>query len=145
MNSKDSSVNETHLAFLQSIIDRMGQNSFHAKEWCVTVVSALVAFYLSQDSRSVRPIAAITAGAVAVLFAVVDAYYLHLERGYRFLYKVVANLVEDETAQPYSMSRPKRMKGFKPLLKALFSISTGLFYLAVIVGIVCLYIFTEVV
>ena len=87
MNSKDSSVNETHLAFLQSIIDRMGQNSFHAKEWCVTVVSALVAFYLSQDSRSVRPVAAITASAVTALFAMVDAYYLYLERGYRFLYQ----------------------------------------------------------
>lgn len=145
MPMSDKTINETHLSFLQSIIDRMGQNSFHAKEWCVTVISALVAFYLAQDSLAVRPIVVVTAGVVAFLFAVVDAYYLHLERGYRYLYKVVAHLIDGETVPPYSMGRPKKMKGFKPFLKALFSISTGLFYFAIIVGVVCLYIFTVVV
>ena len=141
----EKKVNETQLGFIQAIIDRMGQNSFHAKEWCVTVISALVAFYLTQVALSVRPIIVITAGVVAVLFAVVDAYYLHLERGYRYLYKVAAHLIKDDSVKPYSMSRPKQVKGFKNFMKALLSISTGLFYFVIVVGIVCLYIFTSLV
>ena len=142
--NEETKINETHLGFIQSVVDRMGQNSFHAKEWCVTVISALVAFYLTQDAENVRPVIVITAGVVAFLFAVVDAYYLHLERGYRYLYKVAAHILEDKNVRDYSMSRPKKMKGAWPFLKELFSISTGLFYLAIIGGIVCLYIFTEV-
>lgn len=138
---EEKKVNEAHLGFIQALIDRMGQNSFHAKEWCVTVVSALVAFYLTRDSKEVRPVVVIAAIVVSLLFCMVDAYYLHLERGYRYLYKVAANIEEDESVKPYSMSRPKKKKGFRNFLKCLFSLSTGLFYLAVIVGLVCLYIF----
>ncbi len=139
-NKEQIEINETHLGFIQNTIDRMGQNSFHAKEWCVTVISALVAFYLTQDAVPVRSVVAVLAGVVAVLFALVDAYYLHLERGYRYLYKVAAQLEKDDSVRPYSMSRPRKYKGFKPFMKALFSLSTGLFYLVILVGVICLYV-----
>ena len=143
MEENEKKINTTHLGFIQSLVDRMGQNSFHAKEWCVTVITALVAFYLTQDKVTIRPVAVIMAGVVTILFAFVDAYYLHLERGYRYLYKVAAQIVEDDTVKPYSMSRPKKYKGLKPFLRALFSLSTGLFYFVIIAGIACLYFFTS--
>lgn len=142
MNEKSNPVNETHLGYIQAVIDRMGQNSFHAKEWCVTVVSALIAVYLTNDTSIAVPI---TAEVVTNLFAFVDAYYLHLERGYRHLYKIAAQLETDPTVKPYSMSRPKKVKGFWRYMKALFSLSTGLFYLMIVIGIAAMYIFTEVI
>lgn len=41
MSEKQSSVkiNETHLGYIQAVINRMGQNSFQAKTWCITVIS----------------------------------------------------------------------------------------------------------
>ena len=144
MNDNHNKVNETHLGYIQAVIDRMGQNSFHAKEWCVTVVSALIAFYLTKDADNSRPAIAITAGVVTILFCVVDAYYLHLERGYRDLYKVAAKLEEDSDFKPYSMSRLEKSKGFGHYMKAFISISTGLFYLVILIGIATLFVITYV-
>lgn len=138
-------VNETHLGYIQAVIDRMGQNSFHAKEWSVTVVSALIAFYLTKDAEKSRSVIAITAGIVTILFALIDAYYLHLERGYRYLYKVVAKLDKDTSVMPYSMSRPKKVKGFGHYMKAFISVSTGLFYLVILLGVIALYVFTYII
>ncbi len=135
-------INETYLGFIQNIIDRMGQNSFHAKEWCVTVISALMAFYITQDGVLARPLIAAIAAVVTILFAFIDAYYLHLERGYRYLYKVAVLIEEDDTIKPLSMSRPMKYRGAKPFFKALFSLSTGLFYLVILIGIFFLYLFT---
>ena len=142
MGTEEKRINEKHLEFIQNVIDRMGQNSFHAKEWCITVISALIAFYLTQDAAVIRPVVTVTACVVTVLFALVDAYYLHLERGYRYLYKVAAGLETDNTVKPYSMSRPKKYKSFSHFMEALFSLSTGLFYLVILIGLICLYIFT---
>ncbi len=144
MGDSKKKINETHLGFIQNVTDRMGQNSFHSKNWCVTVISAMVAFYLTQDAATMRPVIAVTACVVTILFSLIDAYYLHLERGYRYLYKVAAQLVEDSTVKDFSMSRPKRYKGFKKYIEALFSVSTGLFYLVILIGIIILYVMTSI-
>lgn len=147
MNNEEENkkkVNETHLGYIQAVIDRMGQNSFHAKEWSVTVVSALIAFYLTKDAEESRFVIVITAGVVTILFGLIDAYYLHLERGYRQLYKVVAQLESDSSIKPYSMNRPNQTKGFCHYMKAFVSVSTGLFYLVILLGIIALYIFTNI-
>lgn len=48
-NSNRTVPDEQHLEFIQNNITRMGQNSFQAKTWGISVVSALLAFMLSQQ------------------------------------------------------------------------------------------------
>lgn len=77
----DSEVTErmNHLALLQSIINRMGTNSFLIKGWAVTLVSALLAF----GAKDANATFAMLAMYPAVAFWGLDAYYLMLERKYR--------------------------------------------------------------
>ena len=46
------SVNEKHVEFLQNNIARMNQCSFQMKGWAITVISALVAVYVTTISDS---------------------------------------------------------------------------------------------
>lgn len=48
------SVNEKHVEFLQNNIARMNQCSFQMKGWAITVISALVAVYVTTISDMVR-------------------------------------------------------------------------------------------
>ena len=100
----------------------MGQNAFQAKAWCITVVAAVLIFYLGKDASGQHLICTIIACAVTALFCLLDSYYLYLERGYRKLYQYAAGL---ESISQY--------------LKALFSISTGLFYGAIILLLIVLW------
>ena len=132
----DENYMETHLQFIENAITRMGQNSFQAKAWCVTVVSALLAYFLEKGTKTpgMHDLRAFAIGAlVIVFFGVIDAYYLYLERGYRSLYNIVAGLDEESTARPLDMSIPKGSRGFGNYVKAARSISVFLFYLALIV------------
>lgn len=128
---------EVHLGFIQNVITRMGQNSFQAKAWCVTVVSALTAFFFSSKSHASCVIGIVA----AVLFCLLDSYYLYLERGYRSLYNIAAGLVDKKHVNSFDMSIPKECRGFQKYLKALCSVSTGVFYLALIIGMSLILIF----
>jgi len=75
-------VNAEHLKLVQAVIARMAGNSFLLKGWSVSLVAGLSALTKAQSDRS---FAWIALGVVAV-FALLDAYYLALERAYRSLY-----------------------------------------------------------
>ena len=141
-NNKQTQVNEKYLDFIQATITRMGQNSFQAKTWGITIVSGLLAFMLSQSDHNLKIICIITSIVVTCLFWLLDAYYLHLERGYRALYNIAAKLVRGKTVQDYDMRIPKESCGCKKYMKALFlSPSTGFFYFVVVVGMIILLFF----
>ena len=68
---------QSYLSILQGTITRMASNSASCKAWCVTLVSAMLVLIADKEKPdyvwiSVVPI---------VLFVVLDAYYLGLERG----------------------------------------------------------------
>ncbi len=69
----------------QAVITRLAAQSTTIKGWCVTVTAAL----LGVSAGSTTPLVAIIAAYVVGTFAVLDAYYLALERGYRNLYRQV--------------------------------------------------------
>lgn len=78
---------------IQTVISRMGANSFKIKGWAITVIGALYAFWVSQNNFSILFLV------LAVIFAFwfLDAYYLSLEREFRMLYdKVVQKNEEDK-------------------------------------------------
>ncbi|MEE0745502.1 MAG: hypothetical protein UIL73_03335 [Anaerovoracaceae bacterium] len=140
MSESSKKPNETYLGYIQSTITRMGQNAFQAKAWCITVVAAVLIFYLGKDASGQHLICTIIACAVTALFCLLDSYYLYLERGYRKLYQYAAGL---ESISPpirdYDMQIPKNERSIWQYLKALFSISTGLFYGAIILLLIVLW------
>src|SRR3954452_20359113 len=71
-----------HLTMIQGVINRMAGNSFLLKGWTVTLVAGLTAFAQDKSNRNFALIAVV----VVVVFALLDAYYLALERKYRDLY-----------------------------------------------------------
>lgn len=87
-----------HLQLIQSVIQRLGQNSFSLKGWCVTIVAALFALAAKDSNFNVAGVAMLP----IVLFWFLDAYYMWKERQFRSLYNKVAK--GDEIEHPYSMN-----------------------------------------
>ena len=81
INCESSSV-QTHLKIIQDVIRRMAENSRSCKVWCVTLVSATLVL-LAQTGNPQNVLLAL---APAVLFLILDTYYLALERGFRNAY-----------------------------------------------------------
>lgn len=74
-----------HLELLQSVISRLGNNSFLVKGWCITLNSVLVAVGDRGPAWTAIPVAV----TVAVGFWLLDGYYLRQERLFRTLYERV--------------------------------------------------------
>ncbi|MCD8208158.1 MAG: hypothetical protein LUD72_09510 [Bacteroidales bacterium] len=106
MTKETDRVNETHLGFIESVIDRMNRNSFQAKAWCVTIMAALLAFCLTCGRAAPYFIALGLYLLVVVIFGVLDVYYLYLELRYRDLYKAVAHL-DGNPPEDYQMDLGK--------------------------------------
>ena len=82
-----------HLEFIQNNINRMNSNSFQIKEWMITIVSALLALYVSSGNENYIFLAIIP----TALFWFLDAYYLLQERKFRCLYN---DVLLDDTEIP---------------------------------------------
>jgi len=78
-----------HLEIMQGVIARMAENSRSCKVWCVTLVSAILILV----ARTGEPRHALIALAPIVLFLVLDAYYLSLERVFRNSYNAFVGKV----------------------------------------------------
>ena len=81
----------SHLQMIQSIIDRMGKNSFSLKGWSVGVMVAIYAFAGQNYNKAV-----IVTLIPLIIFWILDSYYLMLERKYRRLYDEVRNKSNDK-------------------------------------------------
>lgn len=68
----------THLEMMQGVIERMASNSRSCKVWCVTLVAAVLVLV----ARTGEAQHALIALVPTVLFLVLDAYYLALERAF---------------------------------------------------------------
>lgn len=79
-NFKESEIK--HLEMIESVIERMGQNSFALKGWTITLIVAIFAFSVSASERRF----ALIAGIPIIIFWILDSYYLQQERKYRELY-----------------------------------------------------------
>lgn len=144
MINQETDINETYLGFIQNTISRLAKNSFQAKAWCITILSALLIFYLQQTAENPHTACIYISCGVAVLFCLLDTYYLYLERGYRKLYKIAAHLDETGLVSTYDMSIPKSELTFQKYKHALFSVTTGLFYLIIIILLLILMYYTKI-
>lgn len=73
---------EAHLQMIQAVVSRLATQSTTVKGWCVTVTAAVLGFGVTTTT----PVAVLIAGYVIAAFAMLDSYYLALERAYRTLY-----------------------------------------------------------
>lgn len=71
-----------HLQMLQDIISRMANNSFLIKGWSITLVSALLAFAVSDKVGHMAYVAILP----WLAFWLLDGYFLQQERLFRKLY-----------------------------------------------------------
>ena len=78
--------NGEQLKMIQAIIERMARNSFALKGWSVTLAAALIGLATADSNRAFAWIAVGT----VVVFGVLDAYYLAIERAYVDLYDSAA-------------------------------------------------------
>ncbi|ERJ12239.1 hypothetical protein [Haloplasma contractile] len=78
-----------YLEFLQQIISRMGKNSFLIKGWTVTLVSALLGYLASHHLMGGKYLIIIYIPVIT--FAILDTYYLRLERIFRNKYYTFIN------------------------------------------------------
>ena len=78
----DSPSVTSYLTILQGVIGRMATNCAACKTWCITIVSAVVVIIADKGKPHFVWIAVIP----IVLFLILDAYYLSLERQFRNVY-----------------------------------------------------------
>lgn len=121
-----------HLEMIESVIERMGQNSFALKGWTMTLVVAICAFSAAGTERKF----ALVAIAPIIAFWFLDSFYLQKERKYRELYKNVTA----HKAAPFNMDISNVTGKKTAFIKCLFSVTEWLFYLVCIIAIAAVFI-----
>ncbi|MBO9197023.1 hypothetical protein J5277_23190 [Rhizobium sp. 16-449-1b] len=117
-----------HLELIQSVINRLVDSNGSHKNYCITLVTAVCGLAASLH----RPIVALLALVPVIIFAILDAQYLRLERRYRLLY-------EEVRCEPAEQQVDFRLSiagiGAVSFLDALCSWSISVFYLPTGLGI----------
>lgn len=104
------------LKMIQSIINRMANNSFILKGWAITLVSVLSTIMKGlNDTRSffilMLPI---------IAFWILDAYFLRLERLYRKLYDYARRRSSEHTEDLFNMDVSRFEGEVDGLFKTMF-------------------------
>lgn len=137
----DESIRIAHLTMLQGVITRMGANSFTLKALAATFGSAAVAVMATVETPS--PYYVVAAIVPMIVFWLMDAQYLRLERAYRKLYDHVR---KGEEVEAYSLEATPFMKDISSVYRLAVSWSVSWFYVAIFLslGAVAVLIFCEV-
>lgn len=119
---------KNHLEFLQNIINRMANNSSSCKTWCITIISAMLVVFAENSKPNVMTITYIP----TILFLLLDAYYLGLEKGFRNSYDELVDNIHDDKLEIKDIYRIK-IKGniFRLTFDAFRSPSVWPFYLVI--------------
>jgi len=140
MEDNETQVNaqavQAHLGILQSVIQRMASNSAASKTACITLVSAILVIVADKGKPQYAWIALIP----NLLFLVLDAYYLGLERGFRNSYnEFIRKLhVKSLTSEDMYVVAPQGRQ-WRLLLESLLSFSVWPFYITLLVMIYVAY------
>lgn len=127
----------SHLQMIQSIVDRMGKNSFSLKGWAVGVMVAIYAFAGQNYNKAV-----IVTLIPLIIFWILDSYYLMLERKYRRLYDEVR--LKENNKIDFDMNfnnvslKMKEIKKFE-FIRNFFSKTEWQFYLVCITVTLIIY------
>lgn len=117
-----------HLEFLQGAINRMAGNLFLLKGWTITLIAALFALSAKDSNKAYVLVAYFP----ALVFWILDGYFLSQERRFRALDDHVRNLTEDQI--DFSMdTSPFKHEGRNTWAGAMMSVTLLTYYGALIV------------
>ncbi len=74
-----------HLELLQNVVTRMGNSSAGLKNYCMTLVAGMIGLAAAVQKADIL----LYAMPIIIVFAILDANYLKLERAFRSQYNVV--------------------------------------------------------
>jgi hypothetical protein len=80
-----------HLKMIQAVITRLAGNSAQCKTWCITIVSAIVAFAGAMKNENIVAVAIVP----LLIFGFLDMAYLAHERAYRRLYNKIVKKIRE--------------------------------------------------
>lgn len=90
----NESILQREIDLIQGCINRMAQNSFAIKGWLITLVAVILA--LLPEAVDVRTLCGV-AFASTLCFWYLDAYYLKMERLYRWKYEwIIVNRAQSD-------------------------------------------------
>lgn len=115
-----------HLKMLQANINRFSSNSFRLKQWAVALTLAILAFLSTSDKAPSSTIYLLAIASV-VVFWVLDAYYLSLERNAIKIFDE-SRLDTDKPTKFLMMKHIRFCEKVIGVFSALFSISTLVLY-----------------
>lgn len=124
-----------HLEMIQGVIGRLSTNSFFVKGWSVTLAAALFAFAVENEQWVFSALGAFA----ALVFWLLDAYYLRHERLFRELYNDAR--LSSSTSREFSMdtsSYSEKVPGVPSiaLTTSQLSLHGTLFPLGIVISIV---------
>lgn len=127
-----------HLEFIQNIITRMNTNSFQIKGLSITIVSILLAVYISVNNLEFILITIFP----LILFWFLDTYYLNQERKFRGLYNDILN-GNKHNLKPFEMRIDLYKNGKFSFYSTLFSKTIWTLYIPVIVIMLLIYFYLK--
>lgn len=123
--SSDSTSAQYHLTILQNIIQRMASNSTACKTWCITLVSAILVIIADKGKPEYASISLLP----IIIFSLLDAYYLALEKSFRARYNDFVKKLHDQMLVKSDLYFISHLgKPMKHVLSAITSPSIWLFY-----------------
>ena len=114
-----------HLEFIQSVINRMAQNSFLIKGWTVTLVAALFALAAKDSNRDFVLVAYFP----TIIFWLLDSYFLYQER----LFRKVYDSVRLKDTIDFSLNTKDFDKGIIDWCLAFLSKTILIFYISILI------------
>lgn len=124
---------QTHLGIIQGVIQRMASNGSSCKSWCITIVSAILVLVADKNNSRYALLALIP----TILFLVLDAYYLSLEKMFRYSYNDFVNKLHTgklSSDDLYAISPKGNL--FKTTIMSVGSFSIWPFYSTLILMVV---------
>lgn len=131
--SEESASVQSHLQIMQNVIQRMATNSTSCKAWCITIVSAILVLIADKNKPELAWLALLP----SFLFLALDAYYLSLEKAFRFSYNSFIKKLHDNeifSEDLYSVTPKGNM--LKHQIESLKSFSVWGFYGALLLLVI---------
>lgn len=111
-----------HLELIQAAINRMAGNSFLIKGWCITLVSALLGLVAKDNDKKFIVVVFFP----ALMFWLLDAYFLRQERLFRQKYKEITKSTDEFS--DFSMDVSTIERQVDSWVRVAFSKTLFLFY-----------------
>lgn len=119
-----------HLKMIEDIITRMASNSFQLKSWTVSLISAILIFADFKNEICFIWIAYIP----IIVFWILDAFYLQLERKYRGLYNLVQKDYVNKTDNVSCFDMSTKNISVDNILRIMISKSIWPIYVVILVA-----------